>query len=1540
LFHSQASDALSNTSEVFEILECTPLGPPVVLIRVTPEQIEVGDEVSIDVSVSSPINITSTTAFVDNEIIDLDQNGNASYTATSGGLKHIKVAAVDEQGQVTNETAEIIVIDPSDQSSPTISLNLGDEQVITSQYEIAGSIDDQNFVSYTLESREHPNGIWSLISEDEVTEYSGVLGVFDPTNKRNGFYEIRFIAEDILGHVSTLSEMVSVEGNVKIGQFTLSFEDMSIALPGFDLSLLRSYDSRIKSMGDFGVGWELGYKSVRLGENRNAGDGWEIQDIGGFLPNFVAVPTKSHIVAIAIPGGRTQKFDVKAEFYNQFSPDYGVLTFEPRLGTYSTLECLDAGEFVLLGDELYDINGDFSEPSNPSLYKLTLMDGTYYIIDQNADGIIEMGDNNSNRLSFADDSIWHSTGVGISITRDAFGRITSIADQDSRTVTYSYDEDGNLDTVTDARNNITTYNYLDNHYLNEIIDPRGISATRTEYDAEGRMVRQINPAGDELVMTHDLDNNTEIVSDFNGNETTYQYDDNGNVISKTDIEGNTWNYTYNTHDNLIRTINPDGSETSSTFDNKGNELTSTNERGYVTKRTYNNLGQVKTEEDPIGRVTTYNYDAYGNLEQTIGPDGVITERRTYTPRGNVKTETDALGNVTTYGYDAAGRMVSRTDPLGRTTEYGLDNRGNTIYEVNPDGDTTFYYYDNNDNQVMTISVNGDTTSSTYNVFNKIASQTDALGNVTTFEYDLFGQLSKTIAPDNTFTQKTYDGQGNVKTSIDEANRVTRFEYDHENRVVKTVLNDSSYTQVEYDAMGRRTATIDAKGNVTQYDYDEVGNNTLVWDALGNETTYEYDAVNRRTAMVDALNQRTEYTYDDYDRLVRTTFADGTYKETEYDLAGRKTAEIDQEGKRTEFAYDAVGNLTSVTDAMDFVTSYTYDDNNNRITQTDANNHTTTMDYDKLNRLIKRTYPNGDEERFGYDDNGNMTYKVSGIDSTAFEYDNRNREILRFYGNSDRTVETRYTIDSKRDSVIDYRGVTTYEWGDCCGQLVRVDNPDGTFMEYEYDANKNITARITPWGTTEYTYDTLNRMDSVIAPDNSVTEYFYNAVGNRDSVSNGNGTSTRYLYDNLNRLTDVINYGPGGVIISSYGYELNDAGIRTAVVEEDGSRVDYVYDDLYRLTSETRTGTNSYTTSYTYDNVGNRLTKDNGVVTNYTYNIRDQLQSEDSAGVITSYTYDASGRTATKTDASGVTTYIWKDNDRLDSLVTPSGIISYEYDADNNRVQTNDGVSVKNYLVDTKQRYAQIIAEYDDQSSLTAEYVFGLERISQERAGVKSTYLADGQGSIRELTDATGSVTDSYEFYAFGELLASTGTTENEFLYVGEQWDPNAQFYYNRARYLDPTLGRFISVDPFSGYSVTPISLHRYLYAGVDPINKHDPSGEVFGYITQSLKQHIQTIGRRIELVRSRIIIHWHLKACRAAANKMVRNAVKMIYQRNGPQALRYIQGIVQTHSKTASGRLVLQMMREFAAKSLEKMAFTHNPVMRSILIMILQELSH
>ena len=126
------------------------------------------------------------------------------------------------------------------------------------------------------------------------------------------------------------------------------------------------------------------------------------------------------------------------------------------------------------------------------------------------------------------------------------------------------------------------------------------------------------------------------------------------------------------------------------------------------------------------------------------------------------------------------------------------------------------------------------------------------------------------------------------------------------------------------------------------------------------------------------------------------------------------------------------------------------------------------------------------------------------------------------------------------------------------------------------------------------------------------------------------------------------------------------------------------------------------------------------------------------------------------------------------------------------------------------------------------YTYGLQRISQDQvvngAWSVSFYGYDGAGSVRQLTNSAGAVTDEYEYDAYGNSFTKQGTTPNNYLYRGEQYDSDLGLYYLRARYYNPATGRFLSRDPEEGKAKIPATLHKYLYAAGDPVNRIDPRG--------------------------------------------------------------------------------------------------------------------
>lgn len=323
------------------------------------------------------------------------------------------------------------------------------------------------------------------------------------------------------------------------------------------------------------------------------------------------------------------------------------------------------------------------------------------------------------------------------------------------------------------------------------------------------------------------------------------------------------------------------------------------------------------------------------------------------------------------------------------------------------------------------------------------------------------------------------------------------------------------------------------------------------------------------------------------------------------------------------------------------------------------------------------------------------------------------------------------------------------------------------------------------------------------------------------------------------MTNIAQYSDPQFPLVSYAYTLDAVGNRTGVVEGNGTSLTWGYDTAYRLTSEQRlvSGTPVYSAAYEYDPVGNRTEQTvNGQVTTYTYNNLDQMTS---AGSVT-YGYDGRGNLHQVTDGASITTFNYDARDRLASVTLPDTTnLAYVYDTEGHRVRETVGTDVTNYLWDELSPYGDVVLESDGSGTPLTSYVLvGSHLLSQRQNNTTSYYLSDGQGSIRGLTDTTGIVTDTYTYTAFGELYNSTGATDNAYLYTGQQFDDLTELYSLRARYYDPSEGRFLSQDTYPVDYSHPIELNRYVYTANDPINFRDPLG--LGLIDYTVPQAEET----------------------------------------------------------------------------------------------------
>jgi RHS repeat-associated protein len=1389
--------------------------------------------------------------------ISISPTGLISWTpnAQQEGRQVVTVVVYDPQGLYASQNFVIQVLPLVDVVPPVILPTIPSGLTISTPYQLTGTICDTYLVRYGIEIAPAGTGNYTQIGEGNLCVQNGVLGTIDPTRLANGLYDLRFTAYDEGGRLTVYNspEPIEVTGKLKIGQFSLAFQDISVPVSGIPINVIRSYNSFNKKQGDFGIGWDMALGTgVKVQVTRTLGTDWRAEEdfwwgsgtAGAW--SYKLVTNKIPKVLITYADGKQDRFEFKPDFFRSTLPPYPALDqrfalaiYQPLEGTTSKLEAVGDTDLILLSNQLLDSDLDLY---NPILFKLTTADGMVLMISK-TEGLKSITDRNGNTITFSPTGIAHSSGLSINMQRDLQGRIARITDPMSNYVGYSYDANGDLITFTDQGGNITRFGYDLDHNLLSITDPRGIQILQTQYDAQGRMIGTVDGLGKTTEVTHDAANATEYVKDRNGFTTVYEYDSDGNIIAVTDPLGSRTQYIYDTNGNQLSKTDPLGNTWMWTYDANNNKLSETNPLGNTKRWTYNTRNQILTDTDALGNVTSYTYDGNGKRTSKTDATGNVTTY-VYNAAGNLLSTTDCFG-TTIYEYDGNGRKVRETDALGNVTTYTYDSGGNELtmtrtrtIDAGPVVMTTTKEYDGTGQLVRQTDPDGSVTATKYNSLRKKSASVDKRGNRTTYEYDAVGSLTRTTYPDGTTEVNTYDGNGNRITFTDRAGRITTFEYDPvkgaeddpsaQNRLVRTIFPDGASTRMEYDIAGRIAATIDENRNRTFFTYDSAGRRTTVTNALGHVTTFAYNANGNQITMTDANGNTTAYSYDALNRQIGVTFDDGTSTNATYAGCGvnRKTSETDQAGNTTSFAYDAIGRLIRVTDAMGGQTTYTYDEVGNKLTQTDPNGNTTSWSYDNMGRVLKRTLPLGMFETFTYDANGNVLEKTDFNGSTiTYSYDVMNRLTNKIYPDTPQ-VTYAYTLTGRRSSVNDYRGVTSYAY-DQRDRLLNVTNPDSSQLSYAYDAKGNRTRVTIPSGVTNYTFDALNRLSTVTDPDGNITSYTYDNVGNRATLTYPNGTMTEYQYNTLNRLTYLENRKTSGEVISSYTYTLGPNGNRTRVTENIGRVVDYTYDALNRLTQEQITDSvlGNQTIAYTYDAFGNRLTKtDSTGTTTYTYNANDQLLTETAPGFTTTYEYDLNGNTVRKTEGTTITTYSYDFENKLIGSQTGSQWVTYEYDVDGIRTKATTSTATTNYLVDKNLKYAQVLEERDGNNSLIVSYVHGDDLISQKRGSVFSYYHYDGQMSTRRLTNSAGSTTDSYAYDAFGSLLDRQGSTINNYLYTGQQYDPNIGFYFLRARYYSPETGRFLNLDVTHGNIYDPVSLHKYLYANANPIFFIDPSG--------------------------------------------------------------------------------------------------------------------
>ncbi len=324
-------------------------------------------------------------------------------------------------------------------------------------------------------------------------------------------------------------------------------------------------------------------------------------------------------------------------------------------------------------------------------------------------------------------------------------------------------------------------------------------------------------------------------------------------------------------------------------------------------------------------------------------------------------------------------------------------------------------------------------------------------------------------------------------------------------------------------------------------------------------------------------------------------------------------------------------------------------------------------------------------------------------------------------------------------------------------------------------------------------------------------------------------SSAFTYDNAARLTNLQHKNATDVVLENFTYVYDLANRLTSKVEN-GTTTTFGYDTTNQLTNDGATG-------LSYDLNGNRT------LTGYQTGTNNQLISDGTW----SYLYDNEGNRTKKTKGTNAETWtfgydnwnhlVWAKDSATDGGTVLS-LTTFLYDVFGNRIEkdawnsTSGTTTVQRFAYDLASREGdlpEVWADLDANSSLTTRYLRGdlVDELFARTsfAGIAAWFLPDYLGSIRDITDNTGSVIDHIDFNAFGNITNETQPANGDrFKFTGREWDKEINLQYNRARYYDPATGRWISEDPI-GFGAGDPNLNRYV--GNGPTNFTDAGGMLF-----------------------------------------------------------------------------------------------------------------
>ncbi|MGW0050902.1 DUF6531 domain-containing protein [Nocardia cyriacigeorgica] len=495
------------------------------------------------------------------------------------------------------------------------------------------------------------------------------------------------------------------------------------------------------------------------------------------------------------------------------------------------------------------------------------------------------------------------------------GELVSVANGVGATTHYSYDDEHRLTGWTDSNGNrmVNTYDetgrvvaqYGNSGILNATfdyfttpdnsahrtihIDSLG-AATTFVFNADLRLIEQIDPSGVRTRTDYDDDRRPTRVIAPDGAVTTYHYTPDGDLTTITRPDHAQIRITHHARNRPGAILNVDGTVHRQEWDAGGNLSAVIDPAGNRTEYTHHACGAIASVTEPTGAVTTIDVDAAG-LPVRV---------------------TDPYGGITTIERDHCGRPTAVTDPLGSTVRYIWSGEGKLLRRVDPDDIGESWVWDGELNLTAHVDRNGGITRYTYGAFDLLTARTEPDGAMTHYTWDTQRRLTTVANPIGHTWHYRYDPAGRLTSETDYTGATTHYTHDPAGRVATVTPATGITRHHTHDILGRLTSITADTGEWIHYTHDLAGRIKTAVSGVGETRTHTLQFTHTRTGQLASQQVDDQppmvFTHDEFGRRTsRTTPTDGTTTWT-HDVAGRVTA-MTTDGHSISFTHDPLGRTT-------------------------------------------------------------------------------------------------------------------------------------------------------------------------------------------------------------------------------------------------------------------------------------------------------------------------------------------------------------------------------------------------------------------------------------------------------------------------------------------------------------------------------------------------------------------------------------------------------------------------------------------------------